>query len=100
MRTSHPLTRARRSRAATAASLALAVALLTGACSGTTPAGGHGGSAAQITGAQFRFGRTPVPDKSVTYQPDVVLIGGGADAVRSVSADGLTWTLRGDAPGV
>ncbi|MHA6793570.1 hypothetical protein ACVGVM_08650 [Pseudonocardia bannensis] len=35
-----------------------------------------------------------------TYQPDVVVVGGGVNPVRSVGADGLTWVLDGDAPGV
>jgi hypothetical protein len=45
------------------------------------------------------YGCGPATDGSVTYQPGVVLVRGGSAAVRSVSADGLTWTLRGDAPG-
>jgi hypothetical protein len=35
----------------------------------------------------------------VTLQPDVVVVSGGADAIRSQSPDGLTWTIKGGAPG-
>ncbi|WFE40475.1 hypothetical protein [Micromonospora sp. WMMD998] len=42
---------------------------------------------------QPRYGYAPAPDPDVTLQPDVVVVGGGSDAVRSVSADGLTWRL-------
>lgn len=52
------------------------------------------------TEAERQFGCAPRANSAVTYQPDVVFIGGGADAVRSWSRDGLSWTLRGDADGV
>ncbi|SCL44308.1 hypothetical protein GA0070606_0231 [Micromonospora citrea] len=48
-----------------------------------------------------RFGQAPAKDPSgLTYQPDVVVVGGGAAAVRSVSGDGLVWTVDADAPGL
>src|SRR5205823_13040523 len=50
--------------------------------------------------AERRYGRGRTPDPRVAYQPDVVIVGGGADSVRSWSQDGLTWTIKGDAPGV
>ncbi|MCW3815846.1 hypothetical protein ONA91_15485 [Micromonospora sp. DR5-3] len=46
------------------------------------------------------YGYGPVRNGSVTYQPDVVLIDGGPGVIRSASADGVVWTLAGDAPGV
>lgn len=46
------------------------------------------------------YGFGPQPDPSVTYQPDVVLIGGGPDAIRGVSRDGLTWSVDARAQGV
>jgi hypothetical protein len=49
--------------------------------------------------AERTYGCGPATDGSVTYQPDVVIVSGGADAVRAWSADGLTWTIKGDAPG-
>ena len=36
----------------------------------------------------------------ITYQPDVVVVGGGAGVVRSVSDDGLQWTVDSDAEGL
>ncbi|WP_194926234.1 hypothetical protein [Catenulispora pinisilvae] len=45
------------------------------------------------------YGYGPTPDPHVTYQPDVVLVGGGPNSIWSGSSDGLTWTLAGSAPG-
>ncbi len=53
-----------------------------------------------LTAAEYRYGGSPHPNPKVTYQPDVIMTGGGAESVRSVSADGLTWTLDGHAAGV
>ncbi|MFU8850245.1 hypothetical protein ACNAW0_04535 [Micromonospora sp. SL1-18] len=47
-----------------------------------------------------RYGYGPKPDKSVVYQPDVVLVQGGSRAVRSVSKDGFTYVIDGNARGV
>jgi hypothetical protein len=46
-----------------------------------------------------QYGYGPRPDPRVRYQPDVVLIGGGANSIRGVSDDGLTWTIDGNSPG-
>jgi hypothetical protein len=46
-----------------------------------------------------QFGYGPRPNRHVRYQPDVVMIGGGANAVRGVSDNGLTWTIDGNAKG-
>jgi hypothetical protein len=48
--------------------------------------------------AEQKYGVAPIPDKSVTYQPDVIVVGGGADAVRSLSSSGITWTIDAHAP--
>ncbi|WP_146167648.1 hypothetical protein [Micromonospora sp. MH33] len=53
----------------------------------------------ELTESEFRYGLAPRPHMDVTYQPDVVLVEGGADAVRSVTADGLTWTIDAKAKG-
>jgi hypothetical protein len=34
----------------------------------------------------------------ITYQPDVVIVGGGAASIRAVSNDGLSWTIDAHAP--
>ncbi|WP_053757431.1 hypothetical protein [Streptomyces sp. AS58] len=49
--------------------------------------------------AALTYGAGPVEDGSVTYQPDVVLIEGGPGAIRSAGADGVTWTIDGQAGG-
>lgn len=47
------------------------------------------------------FGVPAIPAPSgFTYQPDVVVVGGGHNAVLSGSANGLVWTLDAHAPGV
>ncbi|CRK61990.1 hypothetical protein [Alloactinosynnema sp. L-07] len=46
------------------------------------------------------YGYGPTDDPAVEYQPDVVRVGGGPEAIRSASADGLIWTLDPAAPGV
>jgi hypothetical protein len=46
-----------------------------------------------------QYGYGPRPDPRVRYQPDVVLIGGGANSIRGVSDDGLTWTIDGNSQG-
>jgi hypothetical protein len=48
-----------------------------------------------------RYGQAAQPSPTgITYQPDVVVVGGGAGVVRSVTDDGLRWTLDGDAVGL
>ncbi len=75
--------------------------LLASACGGTdgdtktsgTSSGAPEGSEARVAA----YGLAPLVDASVTYQPDVVIVGGGADSIRSASSDGLTWTIDGNA---
>jgi hypothetical protein len=52
------------------------------------------------SGGGLRYGLAPQADKGTTFQPDVVLVDGGASSVRSVTADGLTWTLSPTAGGI
>lgn len=49
--------------------------------------------------AVARYGYGPSKDKSITYQPGVVLIEGGPDAIRAASDDGLVWTIDARAGG-
>jgi len=71
--------------------LLLALASLLTACSRE--------AARESPEAVKQFGYGPRPGPQVRYQPDVVMIGGGASAVRGVSDDGLTWTIDGSAKG-
>ncbi|MFC5503513.1 hypothetical protein ACFPJ4_14790 [Lysinimonas soli] len=52
------------------------------------------------SGGGLAYGLAPQPDKGTTFQADVVLVDGGASSVRSVTADGLTWTLSPSAGGI
>jgi hypothetical protein len=50
--------------------------------------------------AVMTYGYAPQPTGAVRLQPDVVIVKGGARAIRSVSADDLVWTIDGSAAGV
>ena len=65
----------------------------------------HGENAVPIlvggTGLYIRTlldGIAPVPDSTVTYQPDVVVVSGGGDAIRAQSTNGFIWTIDANAP--
>jgi hypothetical protein len=85
----------------TAAAAAVCLTPLLTACGGP----GHGGSittparAATLTDAEIRYGVSPTRNSQVTYQDDVIVMEHGADAIRSQSSDGLTWTIDASAPG-
>jgi hypothetical protein len=49
--------------------------------------------------AERRFGVSPTLNKDVTYQPDVIIMEHGAEAIRSQGTDGVTWTIDANAPG-
>lgn len=94
-----------RTRLRRAAHLALVLACVVGPLNGCTSARGGGsatGGGGQGSGsakAVASYGYGPSHDASIAYQPDVVLIGGGPDAIRAVSGNGLTWTIDGSAAG-
>jgi len=48
---------------------------------------------------RLRYGASPQQNSKITYQPDVVFVG-GANSIVSVSANGLVWTISGSAPNV
>lgn len=58
-----------------------------------------GQSPAVLSEAETRFGVSPKLDKRVTYQPDVIIMEHGAEAIRSQSTDGFTWTIDSNAQG-
>ncbi|MET7750626.1 hypothetical protein [Micromonospora sp. NPDC005367] len=87
----------RRSGVRKRGSIALIVVLLltAGACRGGSPTGP--GNEDPWSEAALRYGPAPVANPDVTFQPDVVIVGGGGRAIRSVTADGLTWRIDGKA---
>jgi hypothetical protein len=84
----HPTVRVQIRRAAITVALALAVV---GCGRETDPRLSPDDPAVQA------YGYGPIPNRNITYQPDVMIIGGGPKAIRSVSADGLTWVIDGKA---
>jgi hypothetical protein len=80
--------------------VAIAVAIVTG-CG--TPQSPRSGSPRQLkkselSVAEQKYGIAPIPDSSVTYQPNVIVVGGGANSIRSQSSNGFIWTIDGSAP--
>jgi hypothetical protein len=67
----------------------------------TDPAAGPMTSSdpAKLSEAEIRYGASPKPDSRVTYQPNVIVMEHGAEAIRSQSADGFTWSIDANAPG-
>jgi hypothetical protein len=89
-------------RALAAAPQRLAVAATLACVVSTAACGGPGSSSngAVIADAVARYGYGPAANAPVTYQPNVVRVGGGPNAIRSVSGDGLVYTLDAGASGV
>lgn len=52
----------------------------------------------QLSEAEMQYGESVTRSDKVTYQDDVVIVDHGADAIRSLSSDGLTWTIDANAP--
>lgn len=52
----------------------------------------------KLTAAEVSWGASVVLDKRVTYQPNVLVLPHGADAVRAMDPNGLTWTIDANAP--
>ncbi len=84
-------------------SLALAAALIAGCASRSAdvrdPAPASLAAPASVEEAEIRYGVAPTRNSQVVYQPDVIIPGGGAQAVRSVSSNGLTWSIDANVPG-
>jgi hypothetical protein len=51
-----------------------------------------------LSEAERRFGVSPTFNKDVEYQPAVIVMERGAEAIRANSSDGMTWTLDANAP--
>jgi hypothetical protein len=89
------------------ASVSLAIAA-GGGCgkdrSTASPAAGSGETASvetpqrALSEAERHFGVSPTFNKDVKYQPAVIVMEHGAEAIRANSSDGLTWTLDANAP--
>lgn len=77
------------------------------ACGGSGPPGGTAAPSAPSAspasaGPLDEAGQTygyPASPTGVDYQPDVVVVQGGARAIKGVSGNGVVWTIAGDAPG-
>lgn len=72
----------------------VAGSLVLAACSS-----GGTSSSGRASGNDLKYGASPQQVAGITYQPDVVLVG-GSGSVTSVSANGLLWTISGSAPNV
>lgn len=86
--------RARRRRSPLILGLCLLLAVSACTSPGNPMIGSAQQRAGQLTANQLKYGASPGQDSTLTYQSDVVLVGGGADSVKSVSADGMVWTIR------
>jgi hypothetical protein len=81
-------------------SLSLLTAVLVAALLAGCVQSAGGAATDPRSGDGLRYGIAPQPDKGTTFQPNVVLVDGGASSIRSVTADGLTWTLSPSAGGI
>lgn len=63
-----------------------------------TPAG-IPASLAKLTPNELKWGVSPTRNDKVTYQPDVIIMEHGSDAVRAMASSGMTWTIDATAPG-
>jgi hypothetical protein len=68
----------------------------------STGPGGDRSDATQpptLSEAEIKFGASPKRDERVTYQSNVLVMEHGAEAIRSQSPDGFTWTMDANAAG-
>jgi hypothetical protein len=79
----------------------LSLAIVAAACTGTSKDQSPPSSPVAVSDEDIAaYGYGVGPDVSVTLQPDVVVIENGPAAVRSVSADGIVWTMDARAKGM
>jgi hypothetical protein len=55
-------------------------------------------AAPTLSEAERHFGISPTFNKDVEYQPAVIVMEHGAEAIRANSSNGMTWTLDANAP--
>jgi hypothetical protein len=53
----------------------------------------------RLTPNEIRWGISPTRNDKVTYQPAVIIMERGSDAIRAMASNGMTWTIDGSAPG-
>ena len=53
----------------------------------------------KLTPCELKWGASVVQDGRATYQPNVLVLPHGADAVRSMVSNGFTWTIDSNASG-
>jgi hypothetical protein len=53
---------------------------------------------AKLTPNERKWGISPTLNDKVTYQPDVIIMEHGSDAVKAMASNGLTWTIDANAP--
>ncbi len=54
---------------------------------------------ATMTAAEIKYGVSPTRNSQVTYQDNVIVMEHGAEAIRGLSSNGLSYTIDGNAPG-
>jgi hypothetical protein len=47
----------------------------------------------EMSEAERKYGIAPIPDSSVEYQPEVIVVGGGAESVREQHSNGFMWSI-------
>lgn len=61
--------------------------------------GAHLVKRSELTANEIKYGMAPTRSAAVTYQPNVVIVDGGADVIRGLSDNGLVWTIDASAAG-
>jgi hypothetical protein len=74
-------------------------ALLLTACTSTVSGAAYSLGGGPLTQPVLNYGYGAQPAGQMPYQPDVVVVAGGPATVRSVSSDGMTWTIDAGAGG-
>lgn len=78
----------------------LLLSIVGAACAGPSGNDGEPRPPGDLSAAEKTYGVGPKEDSSITYQPDVVIVGGGASSVVSQSNSGVSVILKAGAPKV